>query len=217
MKYLILFNLIILLLSIYYLFKKGRYDEYRYALLALLASEFIYEITMFITSFLKMNNHMVSNFYSLINVLLTFSLLFHISLRNNGKMIKISYYILLFSLLFAWLFENLIVFDLFSYNFYFPAFGSMIAGFFAIYVINNISYYREIKIFKDSESLILSAIIFSSLLSSFLLMFLNFRFDFSIQFYKTLIFILSVIATISHVTIFYAILCLPKKIKYTWQ
>lgn len=217
MNFLVFIDLFILALAVSLLLIKKIYSEYKYTLFVYLLVDLLYQLIMFLTSYYKINNHLVANIYSLINVLLVFFMLFVIS--NNKDMSYLNYYIIISCLVLAWIFENFIVYDLYTYNFYFPAFSSLVSAFFAFYILNNLSYYnyKYLNVFSDNNRLILFAIVFSSLFSSFLLIFLNFKIQFSESFYKILVFLLSFIAFLSHLVFLYVVFNLIKKKNYTYS
>ena len=179
---------------------------------------FLYEGLLIATNYMKIPNHTIANINTLIYYPLTILVLFKIweSVKGKTKKLPIFKYSIICLIAIGWFFENFILNDIFFYNSILPCIISLTLVIISIYLINMLIFNRHKNILKDSDGLILMGILIRSFSLGLLMLFVNYRMKFSNGFYINILILANITLIISNIFFIIAIICLPKKRKYTW-
>lgn len=180
-------------------------------------NQFIFELVLLITASYKLNNHVIANVYTVIYYPLAVFLLFHIweSIKGKSGVIRTGRLALCAIIIVSWGIENFVVHNVGTYNTILATISSLMLVVISIYLINVLLFVKSNSIIKDSDGLLLIAILIRSFFSG-LILFMNYRLDYSTDFYKNISMLVNIALVISNVFLLFSIICLPKSRKYTW-
>ena len=178
---------------------------------------FIYELSLAITSQLKVNNHFIANIHSLIYFPLAFFLLFRIyaNFYKNRKSLLIIQIVLALLVVMGWVVDNLIMGNLILFNSMMPWAASVVLLIGCVYLINVLIFTRSGDFFKDPDVLITGGILVRSLIWTFSLWLLDFSSGFNKDFVLELLLFANVGLCISDLFFIYAVtrIAATKRIK----
>lgn len=178
---------------------------------------FLYELSLAITSYYKMNNHFIANIHSLIYFPFAFFLLFRIysNFYKNHKSLIILQVVLVVLVIVGWVLDNLIVGNIVLFNSMMPWFASMVLLIGCVYLINVLIFTKSSQFFKDPDVLITGGILVRSLIWAFSLWLLDFSSDFNRDFIMQLLLFTNIGLCISDLFFIYAVrqISVNKKLK----
>jgi len=151
---------------------------------------FFYELTLLITGFLHIGNHMVANINTLLYTIVTLVLIGQIYKRYHQKAgsLKILIITCILVLLVGWIVENFFFGNSVTiYNSVLPGITSVIICLISIYLINVVIFAKSGEILKDPDVLIIAGLLIRSITFGFSLWFLNFDYGFDWNFLSNLL------------------------------
>jgi hypothetical protein len=179
---------------------------------------FLVEGLMFLTAQLGIKNHVLANIDTLIYSSILVFLIFRIwesfvSRKRRLLVLKITIFILI---LIGWIIENFIIESITIYNSFLSCSISFLMVILSVYLINMILFLKNGSIFRDSNGLLLIGILIRSFSGGLILLFLNYRMNFSDDFYARILVLVNVALVVSNIFFLLGVICLPKNRKYTW-
>jgi hypothetical protein len=178
---------------------------------------FVYELSLAVTSQLKVNNHFIANIHSLIYFPFAFFLLFRIyaNFYKNQKSLLIIQIVLAFMVVIGWVLDNLVMGNLTLFNSMMPWVASVVLLIGCVYLINVLIFTKSGNFFKDPDVLITGGILVRSTIWTFSLWLMDFSSGFNNDFVLKLLLFANVGLCISDLFFIYAVsrIVVSKRIK----
>ncbi len=212
--YIMLFSTMAIVIAFFF---RRRLISSNFLFFAICLNLFVFETIMFLTSFYHTKNHIIANINTLIYYPLAVLLVFNIwgFVKGKSKTLSIFQFSILGFIAIGWIIENFVIEDFGLYNTFLTAFVSMILVLISIYLINVIIFVKSTSIIKDSDTLLLIGMLIRSFFSG-LILFINYRMNYSNEFYRDILILVNLAYTVANVFFLFSIICLPKNKKYTW-
>jgi hypothetical protein len=213
-----LLTLVTVILTVCFFFFRYKQIKENFLFFIFCLHLFLVEGLMFLTAQLGIKNHVLANIdtlvYSSILVFLICRIWESFVNRKEGlKVLKITTFILI---LIGWVVENFIIESITIYNSLLSCIISFLMVILSVYLINMILFLKNGSIFKDSNGLLLIGILIRSFSTGLILLFLNYRMNFSDDFYAKILVLVNVALIVSNIFFLLGVICLPKNRKYTW-